>query len=52
MVSNIRVHYFDMHGKAESIRMLLAHHKVDFEDVRYPREEFANIKQGLDLEFG
>ena len=35
---SIKVHYFDGYGKAEAIRMLLAHAKADWENVNYDDE--------------
>ena len=37
-MSAIKLHYLDLYGKAEQIRMLLAYHKLEFEDIRYSRE--------------
>ena len=34
-----KLFYWDMHGAAEPIRMLLNHCKVEFEDVRLSFEE-------------
>ena len=36
--------YFPFGGKAESVRMLLKHAKVDFEDKRVTFEEFGKMK--------
>jgi glutathione S-transferase len=47
---SIKVHYFDVRGKAEVLRMILTHAKVPFEDIRHTREEFATMKG--ELEFG
>ena len=49
---SIKVHYFDIYGRAEPIRMLLAHKKVEFEDHRFAREDWPKLKEELNLEFG
>ena len=47
-----KVHYFDAYGRAEPIRLLLAHVKVPFEDLRYSFEEWPAKKAELKPEFG
>ena len=44
-----RLEYFDLHGRADAIRMLLWHAKVDFEDKRYSQEEWAAKKTAENL---
>eukprot|EP00826_Nyctotherus_ovalis_P014309 TRINITY_DN1397_c0_g1_i3.p1 TRINITY_DN1397_c0_g1~~TRINITY_DN1397_c0_g1_i3.p1 ORF type:complete len:400 (+),score=162.04 TRINITY_DN1397_c0_g1_i3:231-1430(+) len=39
-----KLYYFDGAGRAEMIRMLLKHLKIEFEDVRYKKEEWASVK--------
>ena len=39
-MSKIRLIYFDIYGRAEAIRALLFHAKVEYEDVRLNWEEF------------
>ena len=48
----MKLFYFDIYGKAESIRMLLTHSKVQFEDVRIPRADIPQMKESGELEFG
>ena len=36
--------YFDLGGRAEAIRMLLNHAKVDFEDCRVTGQAWADLK--------
>ena len=50
---SIKVHYFlDGYGRAEAIRMLLAHAKADWENVNHDRDEYKAIKESGRLEFG
>lgn len=51
-MSTIRVHYFAGYGRGEAIRMLLAHQKVEYEDVTYTFETLGEIKASGNLEFG
>jgi glutathione S-transferase len=49
----MKVHYFGGYGRAECIRMALAHAKIAFENVNYSfGEEFNALKQSGKLEFG
>ena len=41
-----RLIYFDLGGRAEGIRMLLAHANFQYEDRRISMEEFAKMKRG------
>ncbi len=43
-MSNIKLTYFGVYGRAEFSRMLLAHAKVAFEDERIDRETFGARK--------
>ena len=36
--------YFELHGRAEAIRLLCHHAKVEFEDVRFSFEEWGAKK--------
>ena len=47
-----KVYYFDIYGKAEPIRMMLTHAKVEFEDVRFNGEQFKEAKESGKFEFG
>ncbi|CDW77882.1 glutathione s-transferase [Stylonychia lemnae] len=51
-MSSYKVHYFPGYGKAEPIRMLLAHAKIEFEDVHYTPETLPAAKASGNLEFG
>ena len=48
----VKVYYFDGYGRAECIRMLLTHAKVEFTDVRITPTEWPTMKTELNLEFG
>ena len=48
----MKLYYFDIYGRAEPTRFLLAHAKVDYEDVRITGEKFAELKTTGELEFG
>ena len=49
----MKVHYFNGYGRAEAIRIALAHAKVPFENVNIAfGEEFAKAKASGNLEFG
>eukprot|EP00124_Ichthyophonus_hoferi_P001241 Ihof_evm8s60 gene=Ihof_evmTU8s60 len=43
----IKVTYFDMHGRAESTRLALHIGGIPFEDERLTHEQFATIKETL-----
>ena len=47
----MKLHYFDIYGRAEPIRMLLNHAKVEFEDVRHQMQDWPKLKQESDFEF-
>jgi hypothetical protein len=43
----IKVEYFGMgYGRADCIRMLLAHAKIDYEYVGYDFEQWGKLKAG------
>lgn len=46
------LHYFDLYGRGEIIRVLLIHHKVDFEDHRISFQDWPALKASGLAEFG
>eukprot|EP00351_Strombidinopsis_sp_SopsisLIS2011_P003679 CAMPEP_0116876892 /NCGR_PEP_ID=MMETSP0463-20121206/8750_1 /TAXON_ID=181622 /ORGANISM="Strombidinopsis sp, Strain SopsisLIS2011" /LENGTH=202 /DNA_ID=CAMNT_0004523783 /DNA_START=28 /DNA_END=636 /DNA_ORIENTATION=- len=46
-----KLYYFDLYGRAEAIRMILTHAKVEFEDVRLNKEQFGEMVASGKLEF-
>lgn len=42
--SRVVLHYFDLYGRAEVIRMMLKAYSVDFEDHRFGSEEWVRLK--------
>jgi glutathione S-transferase len=55
MQQTLKLFYFDIAGKGESIRLLCAHSNLPLEDVRIPltnREQFDSLKNAGKLPFG
>lgn len=46
----MKLYYFDIYGRAEPIRALLHHAKIDFEDIRLTQDQFKEMKP--ECEFG
>jgi len=51
-MADIVVHYFDIYGRAEAIRILLAHSGTPFLDHRLTSEDWAQLKASGVCEFG
>ena len=47
-----KLHYFAGYGRGEALRMLLAHAKVELENVNYTIESLPDAKNSGNLEFG
>ena len=45
-MSNIKLTYFNLRGRAELARLILAQAEVEYEDKRIQREEWPTLKQG------
>lgn len=43
-MSSYKLTYFNLTGLAEPIRFLLSYLNIDFEDVRFEREQWPSIK--------
>jgi glutathione S-transferase len=39
-----KLHYFNIQGRAEQIRLILKHAKVDFEDIRFDFGQWGTLK--------
>ena len=52
MEGKIKLYYFDVYARAEAIRMLLNHAKVDFDNVYLDKDAFEKLRDDGKLEFG
>jgi glutathione S-transferase len=48
----MKLHYFDIYGRAESIRFLLSHAKIKYENVLINNDTLKDLKASGNLEFG
>lgn len=46
MAPKLKLYYFDMTGRAEPIRLILAAGQVPYEDCRFAREDWPKLKTG------
>eukprot|EP00091_Calanus_sinicus_P010593 TRINITY_DN2451_c0_g1_i2.p1 TRINITY_DN2451_c0_g1~~TRINITY_DN2451_c0_g1_i2.p1 ORF type:complete len:253 (-),score=137.47 TRINITY_DN2451_c0_g1_i2:77-736(-) len=49
IMSGIKLTYFNLKGRAELARLILAQAEVEYEDCRIEKEEWAELKKGLPL---
>lgn len=45
------LYFFDHYGRAEQIRMLLNHAKIEYNDMRVTKDKFEQMKADGKLEF-
>ena len=48
----MKLYYFDIYGRAESIRFLLSHAKAHYENVYIDQDKMKEMKEHGLLEFG
>ena len=48
----VKLRYFDMHGRAATIRMTLWYCGIEYEDCRLSFPEFGKLKADGDFTFG
>lgn len=48
----LRLHYFDLYGRAEVLRLAFWYAKMEYEDIRFSNEEFDELKASGKLPFG
>lgn len=45
-MASYRLHYFDVRGRGEIVRMLFKLAQVEFEDIRVTQGEWTDVKHG------
>lgn len=50
-MASYRLHYFDVRGRAEIVRMLFKLAQVEFEDIRVTESEWPRVKLGKFVDF-
>ena len=48
-MAKIKLTYFNAKGRAEIIRLILAHAGVEYEDFRIARDQWPSVKKGFKI---
>ena len=45
MAPTVKLHYFNLRGRGEYVRWILAYCNVDYDDIRHTFEEWPEVKK-------